>query len=195
MLLPALQLLLNQLNAAIPQIDGVEPVVMGNIAMLDGQDGGGANENLSRMVMSLVNLEEESTLKNGTHHRMEQGRLVHRNRPVFLNAYLLFSSNFPDYPTSIRLLGEVVEFFQSKKVFTFHNTQHHSGLPTDDPEVRAIRLILELFTLTFEQINHLWGSLGGKQVPFAMYKVRLVEMDAKRTTAEGSPITEIYLNE
>jgi len=42
------------------------------------------------------------------------------------------------------------------------------------PDLMDMRINIELYTLTFEQINYLWGSLGGRQAPFAMYKARLV---------------------
>jgi len=51
-----------------------------------------------------------------------------------------------------------------------------------------MRIIMELYTLTFEQINHLWGSLGGKQVPFVMYKARLVKIQHQIT--EEAPLIE-----
>ena len=65
----------------------------------------------------------------------------------------------------------------------------------DDEDVQDMRLVLELYTLTFEQINYLWGSLGGKQMPFALYKLRLVEVEADRTRAVGAPIETIEANE
>jgi len=45
--------------------------------------------------------------------------------------------------------------------------------------------------LTIEQINHLWGSLGGRQLPFAMYKLRLVAITDQAIVREVPPIEEI----
>ncbi|MNR02277.1 hypothetical protein D3C85_1181210 [compost metagenome] len=53
---------------------------------------------------------------------------------------------------------------------------------------------MELYTLTFEQINHLWGSLGGRQVPFAMYKLRLVAISENAIVREVPLIEEIETN-
>jgi hypothetical protein len=44
-------------------------------------------------------------------------------------------------------------------------------------------------------VNHLWGSLGGKQQPFLLFKVRQVEIDANRMLQGGGRITEIKINE
>ena len=56
-----------------------------------------------------------------------------------------------------------------------------------------LRLHPELYTLTFEQINHLWGSLGGKQSPFVMYKVRLVKIQS--SIAEEGPVIEAIVSD
>jgi hypothetical protein len=50
---------------------------------------------------------------------------------------------------------------------------------------------MELYTLTFEQINHLWGSLGGKQMPFVMYKLRLIALTDRTIVREVPLIEEI----
>ena len=50
---------------------------------------------------------------------------------------------------------------------------------------------MELYTLTFEQINHLWGSLGGRQIPFVMYKLRLVSITERALVREVPLIEEI----
>jgi len=53
---------------------------------------------------------------------------------------------------------------------------------------------MELYTLTFEQLNHLWGSLGGRQVPFAMYKLRLVGLTDRKIIRTTPLIQEIDTN-
>ena len=57
--------------------------------------------------------------------------------------------------------------------------------------ISDLKFTLELYTLTFEQINHLWGSLGGRQVPFAMYKLRLVAITDRALLREVPLIEEI----
>jgi len=57
--------------------------------------------------------------------------------------------------------------------------------------ISDLKFTLELYTLTFEQINHLWGSLGGRQVPFAMYKLRLVAITDRSIVREVPLIEEI----
>jgi hypothetical protein len=57
--------------------------------------------------------------------------------------------------------------------------------------VSSLKFTLEMFTLSFEQINHLWGSLGGRQMPFVMYKLRLVSITEHAKLREVPLIEEI----
>ena len=63
-----------------------------------------------------------------------------------------------------------------------------------EEDITNLKFTLELYTLTFEQINHLWGSLGGRQMPFAMYKLRLVAITERAIVREVPVIEEIETN-
>jgi hypothetical protein len=65
------------------------------------------------------------------------------------------------------------------------------NIDEENADLAELRFTMELYTLTFEQINHLWGSLGGRQVPFVMYKLRLVGITDKAIVREVPLITEI----
>ncbi len=76
MIYNALSLLLAQLNQYLRQQDGeslgtADAVVMGNIAQLDVSEI--ATELDNRVVLSLVNLEEEATLKNTRTSALQAG--------------------------------------------------------------------------------------------------------------------------
>ena len=61
-------------------------------------------------------------------------------------------------------------------------------------DILDLKFTMELYTLTFEQINHLWGSLGGRQIPFAMYKLRLIAITERSIVREVPLIEEIEAN-
>lgn len=185
---------LRQVKAALSMQD----VLLGNIASLENQT------NLTdKVIITLVNVEEESALKNGKSWSQNPltGGIETRYPPVYLNLYLLFTATLPEsigesdihYQRALNRIAAIVELFQSKKVFTLQNS------PAFDPEERQelqqrllneIRLVPELYTLTFEQINHLWGSLGGKQSPFVMYKIRMVKIQSL-ISIETPPIESV----
>lgn len=183
----ALQLLVNHLNGALRGTGGADAVFLGNIAQVESE----TKDELKQVVLSLVNVEEEGALKNGPHHRLKDGQVVYENRPVNLNLYLLFSANHSDYGTALKRLGEVITFFQGRNVFTVRNSPDLDKLTLTAEQLAGFRISLELHSLSFEQINHLWGSLGGKQVPFILYRARLVSLSAREFRSSGPPIEEI----
>jgi hypothetical protein len=186
----ALQLILAQLNQYVKPVPDAEVVVLGNIAFNESAE---QDEIKNKVVISLVNVEEESTLKNTLTYRKSGNGVTYIEPPVHLNLYLLFSVNFPEtYETALFRLSEVIKFFQSRKIFSIDNAQPLPGtLNPDDPDIRELYLTMELYTLTFEQINHLWGALGGKQMPFVLYKARLITMRERKVIGEGKLIEEI----
>ncbi len=181
---------LMQVNAVPRNAD----VVLGNIASLENEAA------LSdKVIISLVNVEEESALKNNRNwsHNPITGGIETAHPPVHLNLYLLFTATHPQnigddgaYQNALSRIGAIIEFFQSKKIFTFQNSPAFQPRNFSERVLNEIRLVPELYTLTFEQINHLWGSLGGKQSPFVMYKIRLVKIQG-RITAEAPLIESV----
>jgi hypothetical protein len=163
-------------------------VILDNIAM--AEELGGNQKNLNQLVvMSLVNIQEEVTLKNEPYHRIENGRTVYRNPPIQLNLFILFSVlHLDQYETALKRLSRVIEFFQWKKEFSFTTTSSPTKRSHD------VQIFADLYSLTFEQLNYLWGSLGGKQIPFVLYRVRLVALEAEKRLAESEPITSIFIN-
>lgn len=171
-------------------------VILGNIANLGEPDV--ALED--KIVITNVVIEEESSLKNKRHfERSATSSVDYIEPPVYLNLYFLFSATFlknsaDGYENSLKRISAVIQFFQTKSQFTVNNSPF-SSVSTGDaltPNQKAeINLRVELYTLTFEQINHLWGSLGGKQSPSVMYKVRMVKIQ-ERLLQEAPLIEEIH---
>ncbi|HLT06671.1 MAG TPA: DUF4255 domain-containing protein [Cyclobacteriaceae bacterium] len=165
---------------------GEGQVILGNIALLESQE-----VMTDKLILSVVNIEEEAALKNGqTYLKNPIGNNIESVQPpVYLNLYLLFSATLSSsdnsidisYQSALSRISQVIEFFQSKKVFTLQNSPNFSptSMEADEANYYELRLIPELYTLSFEQINHLWGSLGGKQSPFVLYKIRLVKIQGQ----------------
>ncbi len=202
MLIQAMELIRQNLNAfivaSIP-LSNPEPVVLGNIAFStpDNPITAGVDES-AQIYMSLVNVEEELTYKNQDSVRQSETRpLAYVNPPMYINLFLLFSANHRDYTMAIKHLGLVLLFFQGNRSFSIARTPVPSTgiFAAPGEEVNNIAINVDLMSLTFEQVNHLWGSLGGKQQPFLLFKVRQVEIDANRMLQGGGRITEIKINE
>ena len=194
MIRAAVDLLVSQLNQYVRLNTTGDAVAPGNISFLESEGGtGGGSVDADKIVVGLVNVEEEGALKNGANLRNVGASTFYENRPVFLNLFLLFSAHFGNYPTALDALAQVIEFFQANNTFTFRHTPPDTGFP-DDPRTQELRVHLDLHTLTFQEINDLWGSLGGKQVPFVMYKARLLPIRARVPREEARPIQRINLD-
>jgi hypothetical protein len=183
----AFALLNNQLAAYIESMGGDRlDVIMANIAAIDA-----ANSNLDlerKVILSLVNIEEEAALKNAGPLYRNVKTLNYVNPPIYLNLYILITAHYEKYEDALTRLSNVIQFFQGKNSFSLKNSPPNDMLL--NPETyEDIQLHLEMFSLSFEQLNHLWGSLGGKQWPSVLYKVRLVKISENRITAQG-PIIE-----
>lgn len=168
----------------------VPDIELGNIGLLETENG----DNLgNRIILTLVNIEEESTLKNLPNFKKDLPRIDYIEPPVFLNLYLLFSCNFDLYETALIHLSSVIRFFQSRKKLNGANSTavDLGDLSPQNPGLLDLQLAFELYTLTFEQINHLWGALGGKQIPSVMYKVRLVSISERDVLREAPLIDEV----
>jgi hypothetical protein len=160
-----------------------DPVVLGSISKLS--DSAANNDLEEKVILTLVNLEEERMLRNPEKFTRVEDRLEQRNPKIFLNLYCLFAVNKSKYIEALKYLSFVIQFFQHRSVF------NHVTDPLLDAKIE--KLLLELYTINFEQINHLWGTLGGKYYPSALYKMRLITIDEAFTEAEGEMITRVNI--
>lgn len=187
----ALLLLRDELQSYMNFHDASVNVVIDNIGLFETSKGDTLTNNI---IMTLVNIEEESTLKNKPALVRPFNTVgIYQNPPVFLNLYVLLTCNYsgPDYPLALRRLSFIIRFLQSKSSFAASSSVTGGGLDLDEDGITSLKFTMELYTLTFEQINHLWGSLGGRQMPFAMYKLRLVAITETATVREVPLIEEI----
>jgi hypothetical protein len=191
MIVEAMALLLRQLNEYIAQADGTPgaaaQAVWGNIAHLDRAEV--ATELENQLVLSLVNLEEERALKNGrVASPVGAGDVGYMNRPFHLNLFLLFTANYRNYATALRRLAQVLTFFQGKQKFTNANSP---GPNPPEGGIVEFSLAMDLLSLSFEEVNQLWGFLGTRQGPSAVFRCRLVVVSDRRLLETGGSIQDI----
>lgn len=177
MIYEALQIISEQLNNYLSAAGLSNLVALENVGMLETSAEN--TEKLSgKVALTLINLEEEPTLKNQPHFKViDKLTTEYRNPPVNMNIYLLVAANCNTYTNSLRAISKTIEFFQGKKVFTSENTTYEEK--EDFDVLGSFKLIVELYTASFEQLNHVWGTLGGRQLPSVIYKIQLVEIDRK----------------
>lgn len=147
----------------------------------------GANASSSAFI-TLVNIEEDRISKSPeAYMRQTNNTVVYQNPTIFLNLFLLFSVNVSSYLESLKRVSYIIQFFQYQNVFTPLNSP---GLPAG-----IDKLILDLCTLSFQDMNNLWGILGSKYLPSVMYKLRLVMISEQFVQGNAPLLHEIVIND
>ncbi|MFD1614247.1 DUF4255 domain-containing protein [Gelatiniphilus marinus] len=168
---------------------GDSPVSLDNIASVASEQGDNTGTS-SDIILTLLNLQEEATLKNKPNYAVEGTRISYKNNIVNLNLYVLFSATNDKYDEALKNLSKIIEFFQGKKVFTQANTIYNRD-NVSMGNITNFRFVVDLFTPTFEELNFVWGTLGGKQIPSVMYKVSLVEIEREAILGKGGLISQV----
>lgn len=189
MIYETLQILKEQLDNYFSDIGLGKIIVLENIALWESGSDDATRVN-DKVVVSLLKLEEEVTLKNSPHFKVKDTKTEYKNPPVHLNLYLLISANCDTYDKSLRSISKVIEFFQGKKVFTSANTVYNRTNVAFDV-LDYFKFILELYTPTFEELNNIWGTLGGRQLPSVIYKIQLIQIEQDKKLAASEVITHI----
>lgn len=185
MIYEVLQVVTEEVNAYF----GTTAITLENIANVDQQDGDSESQGV---FLTLLNMKEEYALKNRSNNHISGTDVNYKNPKVSLNLYLLFSANNSTYKESLKSIAKVIEFFQGKKIFTQDNTNFKKEGELLD--VKNFRFVVELFTPTFEELNFIWGTLGGKQYPSVIYKVALIEIERDVVVRKGAVISSLGTN-
>jgi hypothetical protein len=202
MITHALTIVVNELtrHLAVYGPSAVPPVELGNIAEGFKSGNGGSGVSREVLVLSVVNIKEEKALKNLPNYVRDMATHTARyeNPPVYLNFQLLLTATHVNYSGALLMLSRAIRFFQANPLFTETSVDpgslsHNAPLNVLDRLV-AFRLVFDLSSPTMEEINHLWGTLGGKQYPFALYTMRALELRYHQLQAENPLIIDIVRN-
>ena len=195
----ALTIVMNELNKHLDDVynSGIA-AGLGNISDLFGAGGGGGNLSRDMLYLSAVNVKEEKTLKNVPNYVRNDVTLTasYENPPVFLNFLILMTATHSDYTNALSVLSRAIRFFQFKNVFTETTVDPSSITNSPVPinpldQLETFKLIFDLYSPTLEEVNHLWGTLGGKQYPFVLYVMRMLDLKFRFVENENPLIVEI----
>ena len=148
--------------------------------------------------LSLINIEEERTNKEQQSRFINSvGKVEKRNPEIQLNLYVLITANFQnkqanntsdDYVEGLKQLSYAISFFQSKNVFTPENSPALSGF---DESLKKI--VVELYSYSFEQLYNFWSVVGAKYLPSVLYKIKTLTIQENAIQESGEPIEQIFL--
>lgn len=173
-----LTILKNKLNDA----EGLQDI-LGDIAVVDDiakhdDDTSGLD---NKVVITLLNVEEESTLKNRSRYNKvlisedpTQYDMKMESPPAYLNLYVMIAANRSTYANSLANLSKIIEVFQTNNVLEY--------IDPDDKKENDFKFRIELHSIPFEQLSYIWGLLGGKVIPSVLYKISVIKIVAKDVT-------------
>ena len=189
----ALIIVRNELEAHLAASGNSTHAELGNVGEI-GQPG---TKLRNKVLLSVVNLQEERTLKNTPAYVRDdvQMRVRYENPPTFLNLAVLLTATHTEYINALRALSRALLFFQHRNVLSHDNVApnsiSHDAPPRDADRLAEFKLIFNLWSPTFEEVNDMWGMLGGKQFPFALYSMRMLELKFRAIQRESGLITEV----
>ena len=168
--------------------------ILGNIAFSEQSSLDEHQDINNKVVLTLVSVDEDPTLKNQK-NVVRRGESYEKiNTPVFANLNVLISAYYPNnYSNSLKQLTRIVEFFQGQSKMRFQDNPLQEIASSRN--IKDLEIRLELMTMNFEQLNHLWGSMGGKVIPSVLYKARIVEIERGAVQGKVAPVTHIKINE
>lgn len=185
-----------------------EPVLYGNIGSgQKGVDQAGTRQNMDgHLVISLLRMEEEASLRNGKRSRQVSlpppagagppgaqqvaPGSVYQNPDVVLNLHLLFTANYMDYGIALTRLSQLVAIFQHQAKLTAADVNFPNGA------YKNKSLKFSLHSPSLEEWNNIWGMHGNVQLPAALYHVQSANIALIPETFKAAPpITEISLTD
>lgn len=179
----ALKFVTDELNAFLAARTGADTVQV-KLTRFPSDTGSKYAFDEGSLGLTVINLEEERTVKSQLPTQSyHNGQHVVREPDIKINLHLLIGANFKQYDEALRYLSLVMVFFQSHPVFT------PAEYPALDPAIE--RLALELQSPSYEQLNQIWGFVGTKQLPSAIYRMRMVALQDTAPVHLRPPVTAI----
>lgn len=160
------------LRRKFPQPEGVVDV---------GIIGNSSEERPCKLIISLVNIERETAGGISGSIRRNGSEYERSYPPLLLNLDLMLASVYDEkrYAESLSVLSETLTFMQSRPYF----------------ELNGQMYTIEVVTLSAQDINNIWTTLGGQYYPSIMCKLRRLTIDARETSGSTSIAGEqnVYL--
>jgi len=170
----AVTFLAGEVNAFLLSRTNSETVVVKPSKIVD--DAGKYAVTMDSIGVAVINVEEERVVKSHLpDYKYADGQHVVLAPALRLNLYLLFAANMQVYGQAMKYISYLLSYFQS------HPSFKSSEYPALDPRIE--KLVVELQSLTYEQLNQVWAYIGGKYLPSVIYKVRMVVLQDEAAVA------------
>lgn len=177
-----------------------------NIATLS--DGDEFIEQKSSITLSIVNIQEDKTLKNQSIYqkRAEDNTVDKYAHPA---KYLIFSMLFASYNIDqskyldgLEKLQTVIDFFQQNNSFFYKTTGANINEVITFPDYAQkndtekedySKITIMSVSLSIDQTNQMWSYLGSRYMPSVLYEMRILPLQ-KNDVENKKGIEAIKIN-
>lgn len=147
-----------------------EMVIVSAIGQSQGVD---LSEINNKVVLSLLNIERETAMGIGAGYNRMSSDLVRESKPPWhLNLTFIVASVFSEkqYLQSLKVLSNVLLFFQSQNVFTCSSSEQMGK--------SNWKMTVEPVNLNYQELTNVWSVLGGRYYPSMAGKIRMLSIDS-----------------
>lgn len=162
-----LPVIANELNDYLKsRFNSVEDKV--TISNVIDQDGSVAVEGNNKIVVTLINITEEPTLRASANNQLMGTSFLEFAPPVSINLTLMFSAFFSpkNYLEALRFISGVIYFFQSKPLFTNQNTP--------DLTANVDKIHFDILSMQPQELMNIFSMMGAKYMPSVVYKMKML---------------------
>ena len=153
-----------------------------NVATLN--DGDEFLQEKSSMILSVINIEEDKTLKNQSLYKeySGNGNSIEKYKKPSQNLILslLFTSynkNQNKYAEGLDKLEYIIRCLQHNNVYYYDDTTLFEQTEVSENQAKTLnKIILDLVSLKSDQLNQMWSYLGSRYMPSVLYSMRMIRI-------------------
>lgn len=162
-----------------------EDIVISN-NLIDA-DGSIPQKNKNKVIISLINLEHETSKPfNVSNKKLHDGNFAMNAPSNRYNLDILVTANFDDYNETLKFLNAVILFFQINQAI---DSSTNSNIPKE-----ITKLVFDLEKNSYHQMHSLWTAMGAKYRPSVIYKMRMITLQDDRIKEEIPAIKGLGTN-
>lgn len=133
--------------------------------------GNSAEEKPCKLIVSLLNIERETSGGISAPLQKTPNGYVRLSPPLLANLNLMLAAVYDEkrYVESLSVLSDTLKFIQAVPGFEWEGQNY----------------TVEIVTLSSQDINNVWTTLGGQYYPSVVCKLRRLVIDSGETTETG----------
>lgn len=176
----ALSFIAEQLSQNLQVEMGISKSIVKLADLASTEDNSSMQED-SELIISMVNLTEESSLANRPSFQRQGTIRLQDKTPIHLNVHFLISTSLKgnQYKEGLSWISMVINYFHQNPVFSTQWPYLPKGID---------KMSIEIVNMNIESMSQLWTALGASYQPSVLYSVRII---MRRSDALDPIIPEI----